>query len=334
MYRNATAALWDQSALGQQFVELDPGDPSAGPLGDAPIPLAQTESAQDIAQLLDVFDPPTRTALRDTLRAVGGGAAGQGEGLHAAVAAAAGLLSDLGTVSAALATPDAELAAFLRTTDGLATHVAGRAEELRALLRQSEQTLAAVHVDQGAPLGATLDAAPGTLRDARGVLDALHDPLPDARQAVQTLRPGVQALGDSTADLRGVLREAVPPLDVVPRVADRADPAVRDLTRTFADARPFVPRLADGLSSAAPPLRVLAPYVADLALFSDDFAKLISNHEGFRHQLRIFIGLPGGSSLSGLGPVTKEPVNPYPAPGEAIADRDPNGALVPGRGPR
>jgi phospholipid/cholesterol/gamma-HCH transport system substrate-binding protein len=162
----------------------------------------------------------------------------------------------------------------------------------------------------------------------------LNEPLADTRVAMEALQPGAQALGDATPDVRGVLREAPVPLAKVPGVTDSADPAVEDMTHTFTDAGPFVPRLADGLSSAAPPLQVLAPYADDLGLFSDDISSVMAPHADFRHMLRIVIAAPSTPTVSGLGPVGAQPANPYPAPGEAAhRDRDANGALIPGRRP-
>jgi phospholipid/cholesterol/gamma-HCH transport system substrate-binding protein len=334
IYANATAALWDQSALGQKFIELEPGDPSAGPLVDGEIPVGQTEEAHDISHVLDVFDEPTRASLRTALQELGGGAGGYGPGLNKFLGGAPGLLNDLGTVAAAAAAPEARLPEFLRSVDHLAVRFQGRSDTFRTLLRQTESTLAAVNVDGAKPLDASLRQLPGTLTAARGALDAVNGPLVDTRVAMEALRAGAQALGDATPDVRGVLREAPGPLAQVPGVADAADPAVGDLTHTFADARPFVPRLADGLSSAAPPVKVLAPYADDLGLFSDDISSVMAPHADFRHMLRIVIAAPSTATVSGLGPVGAQPANPYPAPGEAAnKDRDANGALIPGRRP-
>jgi phospholipid/cholesterol/gamma-HCH transport system substrate-binding protein len=163
-------------------------------------------------------------------------------------------------------------------------------------------------------------------------LDSLHQPLANARSAMETVGPGAQALGQATPDLRGVLREAPAPLDKVPGVATTAMPAVQELTHTFADARPFVPRLTDGLSSAAVPLAVLAPYAGDMATFGNDIAGAMSPHDAFRHWLRIVLEIPGTSAVSGLGPLGAQASDPYPAPGQAIRERNPNGGLIPGKG--
>lgn len=331
MYGNSSAALWDQSALGQKFIELDPGNPTAGPLPDGEIPISHTEPAHDLSEVLDVFDEPTRGALRVTLSELGGGVGGYGPGLNGFLGAAPKLLPDVATVAAAASSPEAHLPGFLRSVDHLAARFQGRSQEFRTLLRQTETTLAAVNIDDGKPLDESLRRLPDTLSQARSALDSLDGPLADTRTAMQVIRSGGQALGVATPDLRGVLREARVPLDRVAAVAEDAEPAVDDLTHTFIDAQPFVPRLADGLSSAAPPLRVLAPYASDIGLFGDDGSSAMAQHTGFRHWLRLGLYIPNTATVSGLGPIGSEPSNPYPAPGQAIKDRDTDGALIPGR---
>jgi phospholipid/cholesterol/gamma-HCH transport system substrate-binding protein len=323
VYADARASIADQSPLAQKYVELDPGHPGAGPLTGV-LPASRTRPSQDLDTLLDVFDPPTRAALRGTLLQVGGQIAGYGPALGEFTGAAPALLHDLGTVSDSAASPAADLPGLLSSARRLASRFDAHNDEVRTLLARSRQTLAAVEVDGGAPLADSLRQLPSVLPALRGASDALHGPLRDTSAAMSRLGPGADALGRATGDLRGALRESVPPLRRLPGVADDAAPAVEDLTRTVSDARPFVPRLAGGLASAATPLGVLSRYRDDIALFGDNFAKLNADHVGFAHQFRIFLGAPGPASLTGIGSLIGATREAYPAPGVAPA-RTPGG---------
>ncbi|MDT7632908.1 MAG: phospholipid/cholesterol/gamma-HCH transport system substrate-binding protein, partial [Pseudonocardiales bacterium] len=259
MYRDGYAGIWDQSALAQKFVELRAGDPASGLLGDGTLPVSQTESTHDLVQVLDVFDPPTRAALGDALRQLGGGLAGYGPGLHGFIGSAPGVLSDVSELSTTLVSDRTDLPGLLHTSDRLSSRFTGREYQWTELLHQTDETLRALDVDNGKPLGDTVTKLPGTLRAVRTALDDADQPLTDLASAAGDLRSGAHSLGRATPDVRGVFREAHAPLDRIPGVSDDAKPAVADLSRTFSDAQSLTPKLADALSSAAPPLKVLAP---------------------------------------------------------------------------
>jgi phospholipid/cholesterol/gamma-HCH transport system substrate-binding protein len=316
MYSDAYAGIWDQSALAQKYVELRAGTPESGPLGDAVIPREQTESTHDLVDLLDVFQPDTRDALGRSVRALGGGAAGFGPGLHDFIAAAPGMLDGVGRISGSLSSDQADLPAMLRSTDRLMGRFQEREARINSLLAQTDQTMRALDVDEGRPLAAALKALPATLRSVREAFDAAQVPLEDTEATMRTLRDGAAALGRATPDLRGVLREGVEPLNTVPEVAESAEPAVDELTSVFADARPFVPRVADGLSSAAPVLATLSPYGKDIATAGFDIANAIENHNGWEHRLRLFVGIPTGGNVAGQ--FVEDSHDPYPGPGDAI----------------
>jgi phospholipid/cholesterol/gamma-HCH transport system substrate-binding protein len=328
VYRNARAAIWDLSALGQKFVELLPGDRSAGPLDGRTIPVSQTESSADIDQLFNVFDPRTRSALASTAQQLGGGAAGYSQQLHDFLAAAPDLLGDTGTVTTALASSQANLPALLASAQQLSAQLRARAPEIGSLLRQTNATLQAVNVDGDKPLGETLSVLPPTLQKAQAALDALNQPLNDLQQAMTTLQPGAQALGIATPDLRDVLNDAPVPLGKVPGVARTAQPAVEVLTKTFSEAQPLAPRLDETLASLRELLDGLGPYSMDLAEFLQNGTSMVNDGQGYTHYVRLSIGPVDLGHILG---VVKIPSDPNPAPGQASNDRsNPGIALIPG----
>ncbi|HZZ48023.1 MAG TPA: MlaD family protein [Pseudonocardia sp.] len=329
MYRDGHAGVWDQSALAQKFVELTAGHPYSGLLGDDVLAASHTESTHDLVSLLNVFDGPTRASLAGTLRNLGGGLAGYGPGLHDFVATLPGDLADVRTVSGTLASARTDLPGLLHTADRLSERFTGREQQITEVLRNGDETLRALGVDGGQPLGRTLGKLPHTLAVLHTALDDAQQPLADLEVSTTGLHSGSWALGRSTPDLRGVLREGQRPLHQVPGVADDASPAVEDLGHTLSDARPFAPKLAEGLTSAAPPLSALRPYAPDMSTFGFDLSNLIVNHDGWEHRLRIMSGAPSGGTL--LLNQLRDTHNPYPAPGEAIRERDPDGGEIPGR---
>lgn len=341
VYRNATlkvggndaAAVQDRSPLGQQFVELDPGTPDAGPFpADGVIPADRTESSRQLSDLFEVFDPATRQALGSTVRETGGGLAGHSRDLHDFLQAGPSELPDLGTVSRALsANNGADTAAVLHAANQLSNRFAGREGQISSLVTQLRSTTDALGVDRGKPLGDTIDEAPQTLRTAREALGHLQRPLNNLGNAAATLQPGAQALGQATPDIRGALREAPTPLEKVPGVARDADPALRSLTATVRDARPLAPRAAQTLASANPLLSTLAPYSPEIGTFFDNWASALAHGDKGGRYLRVTLML-NTQSVDGQLNVRDPQVqrNPYPVPGQAVQDG--KGPLIPSGG--
>jgi phospholipid/cholesterol/gamma-HCH transport system substrate-binding protein len=335
VYRNATAntaAVGARSALGLKFVNLEPGTPDAGVIApDQVIPASKTTGAQDITDLLTVLDQPTRDALGSTLRETGSGMAGQDGNLSDALRNLPQELPDLAAVSRALsADGGADTTQMLTALDSLAGRFTGQQDQIAALVRNLNTTLGAVEVDGGTPLGDSIDRAPESLHDVRGALDALKQPLADTRSAMTNLRDGAQALGRATPDVRGVLREAVPPLAKVPAVADQARPAEDGLTKVLTDARPLAPRVTEAVNTAADPLAVMAPYAPEIGDFFTYISRALSDGDDAGHWAR-FMVLPSPEMVTGLVPGLKAPLtqrDPYAAPGQAANER--NSALLGG----
>lgn len=324
VYKDATAVVAQRSALGQNYVRLNPGHPSSGELPSGTvIATPPSASAQDLANVLDVLDTKTRAALGTTLREIGGGALGHGSDLHAAAAALPSALSDVSTVSKALTVDGgADLTELLREANGLAQAFSGQQQHLTALSRQLSTTIAALQTQKGGPLAAAIKQAPAALTSVEAGLGALQRPLDLTKAAVTNLRPGVQALGAATPDVRGLLREAVTPLHKVPAVAAQAANPLQDLTGLVQDARPLAPHVTEAVTRAQTPVEYLAPYRYDITQFFTYFRSALSYGQPDKHFLRIYL-TPGTQTVSGVLPIPDPLVfrNAYPAPGRSKYDR-------------
>ncbi|MFJ8816608.1 MlaD family protein [Amycolatopsis thermoflava] len=322
VYRDAHAEIWDVSALATKFVELDRGGPEAGLLGDQPIEATRNVGSADLYQLLDVLDTPTRDAATRLVRELGGGVAGHARDLQDVLAVAPDLVQDLGVVSDALASEQARLPELLRGADRLAGRLQGRQQEISSLLAQTDQTLQAVNVDGGKPLGDTLDRLPSTLDSVRQALDTVRTPLSDTAVAMRSLEFGASALAQSENDLRAVLVDGVPVVNKIPGVAGLANPAIEELTHTASDARPLAPQVTRALSDLVTPLQVLAPYAPEMGQLFVRGQSFVSQGPtpGTRYAR---LGLAPGlaTATGGLLSSGNFAQNQYPKPGEASYDR-------------
>ncbi len=319
VYADASAAVLDFSALGQKFIELHPGSPQAGPLGDRVIAAHHNENSADIYQVFDVFDPPTLASATAATRQLGAGAAGRGPELQDFLHTAPDLLADSGTVAAALSAPDADLPGLLRSADRLSARFVDRRQRITEAIAQTDQTLQGLTVDSAQPLGDSLQKLPATLDSAKTALDDLNGPLSDTEAFVTDFRAGAESLGRSEGDLRGVLREAPQPLGKVPGVSEQATPAVRDLTDTVNDARPLAPKVTTAFDRVADPVGVLAPYGPDAASLWARLRSMLSENVGGNHYGKTTFNVNGriaGAATPGL--VGSEY---YPPAGTSDGDR-------------
>jgi phospholipid/cholesterol/gamma-HCH transport system substrate-binding protein len=313
IYADAEALVGNISGLGKKYVDLDPGTPETGALGDDGIPLEQTCKAASVEDIFDALDAKTRTSLQASLEELSTGLADHGDDLNAVLARSPELLDDLQTLTAAASSPSGDLTGMLDSATELVDRFEGRDRQLSRLLRNSERTLDALAVDEGAPLTETVGELPPTLVEARSALDALHGPLVEGRAALRSLRPGAEALGRSTPALRRFLRKAVEPLGKVPPIAEQAEPAVADLTETVADARPLAQPLASAVRSLDYLLYTLSPYAGDIGTFFSQHDLLSGQLRPGQHYFATQLTGPGLFGVAGVqDPLYRGEYYPYP----------------------
>jgi phospholipid/cholesterol/gamma-HCH transport system substrate-binding protein len=316
VYADATAFVGNISALGKKYVDLDPGTQGAGQLGPEGIRRQQTTAATSVEDIFSVFDPKTRRALQSALGELSAGTAGHGDDLNVVLARSPELLEDVETLMEAGTSAEADLPGLLTSAETLVGRFRGRERQIAGLLRNSERTFDAFAVDEGAPLRETISELPPTLVEAKAALDALHEPLVEGRAAIRSLRPGAEALGRSTPDLRRFLRKSVDPLGKVEGLAEQAEPVVADLTDTVADARPLA-------ETAARTVRRLDQFLLGLAPYADDAGRFFSQHDLLsgqlgpgRHYFAAQLTGPGLFTIGGLpDPLYRGEY--YPEPGSA-----------------
>jgi phospholipid/cholesterol/gamma-HCH transport system substrate-binding protein len=323
VYSDATAFIGDQSAVGSKFVGIEPGTPASGPLPNMTIQANHTKDARDISQVLNIFDPKTRTGTVGFLRQFGGGMAGKADGFSDFMHNAPDDLNGIGTITGSLAAPEADLPGMLHAADQLASRFRGREPQIASLINQTDQTFQAISVDGAKPLSDTINKAPATLDAVRQATNALDNPLADAQVAVTDLQPGFQGLGDSTPDLRGVFRESVPVFDQVPDVADKTTPALKDLTPTATDLQPLAPKVTHFLNDFATPLSVLAPYSKEIGyLFVRGNSFVSEGTANGVHYARLNGNFQAPyTAFGGVVKACHPYYDPYPKPGQADHDQ-------------
>ncbi|HWU20577.1 MAG TPA: MlaD family protein [Nocardioides sp.] len=323
VYQDASALVVARSALGQNFVMLDPGSarsgalPSGGSLQDS-----RVKAPVELDQVLSVFTARTRAGTASFLRQAGEGAAGHSQDLSDVLKSSPRLLRDLQVVSSDLADRRTDLSGLLQSSAQLASRFDGRSAEIGHLMGDLDTTMSAIGVDDGRQVDGILAAAPPALDNTTKAMADLRGPLTDLGRGMRSLHPGAAALGRATPDLRAALRESVPVLDKVKGVATLATPAAQSLSNVMLDARPLARHLGKTMSNAARTTAVLAPYMPEVIRFFEDWNSANQYGDASGHYLRIAL-VVRPESITGVLPVRDLLVHrdPYPAPGQATRDR-------------
>ncbi len=229
VHRDARAAIrWRTVLGGSMYVDLDPGSPGAGKLGDAVLPKARTSSQTELDDVLRIYDGGTEQAQRDTFRGLGdafGSPRAAGEAIKA--------LPKLRTVERGLEPVRGSQAGDLRrAVAATATTVQALGADvgaLQGLVTGANRTLAATTARRD-ELGQFLELSPATLDSTKVTMRRVRTTLGHLDPLVVALRPGARRIAPAVAKAKPALREAA-------SLLTQARPVLRDAAPTFGDLR-------------------------------------------------------------------------------------------------
>lgn len=246
IHKDARAEIrWRTLLGGNMYIDLDPGSPKAGELGDGVIPLSRTGNQAELDDVLQPYDGRTDDRQREILR-------GADEALEDPVAVRRAIdalpaLEPIGRgIEPALGTEAGDLRRVVAAT---ATTVEALGEDqtaLRALVTGARRTLGATAVRRE-ELGQFLELSPSTLDETKVTMERLVTTLDRLDPLVRDLRPGARELAPASNAAKPALAEG----DALLR---QARPLLRDLRPTFAD-------LSAAADAGVPFLRDLEPVV-------------------------------------------------------------------------
>jgi phospholipid/cholesterol/gamma-HCH transport system substrate-binding protein len=252
---NATALLRPKTGLKDMFIELDPGT------GDAPrakagwtVPIRNTAPDVNPDEILGVLDDDTRDYLKLLIGGAAQGLKGRGDDLREVFRRFEPTHRDLARVNGLVARRHRNLRRLVHSLEQLDGELAGRDDQLAALVSSSAKVFRTFASEQG-DLGRTVGDLPATLRQTTTTLGKLQRFAGVLRPTADDLRPPVRALGRANAQVTPLAEEATPILsgqirpfvrDARPLVRSLGAPATNlagatpDLTRTFAVLNHFL----------------------------------------------------------------------------------------------
>jgi phospholipid/cholesterol/gamma-HCH transport system substrate-binding protein len=312
VYRDATAALRPHTPFeGTTFVDLNPGTPATGALGDAPIPPTHTTVFVSAGDILSTFTAPVRHSFQVIVHELALALQRPGQiGLSTAIHNAPALLQQTAVVAPALRGPhQSELRTMIRPLAFTVNALAGQDGELASAVHNVRRTLDAVATDNAVPFDRSLQALPGALQSATSAGNELVAVLRRADSAAGALMPTLGAIPPTT-------RALIPLLDRAGALFPHVPPIVTDFAASLmslARNSPALARLFATLRAPASLLRFgLVPYFDSRSKFGlPNYLQLMSATAGFTGALSSFVtsdqtSFATGHTLRGnlQGPIT------------------------------
>lgn len=277
------------SGIANRFVDLQLGDGDGPKIADGgEIAPDQTDTAVDLDQLFNLFDPVARVAVQDFLEGSRKMIAGRGQELNRGTKYLNPALSTGGRLFRELSRDEVLLSRFLEDTSGLVGALAERRSDLTGSVRNLNATFGALRNEKGA-LAESIDRLPPFMRRANTTFVNLRTALDDVDPLVDASEPVAERLGPFLAQARGLARDAQPTvrdLSVTVRRAGAGNDLVDffdsfpPLARTALDARQIngakrrgaFPESVQAFKEAAPTIAFGRPYTPDFVGWLDDFS--------------------------------------------------------------
>jgi virulence factor Mce-like protein len=264
---DAQAILRQKTLLGETFVELTPGSPSAAPIPEGGrLAASQVAPTVQLDEIYRTFDQETREAfqtwMQEQARAIGP----YGRDVNDALGNLAPFAEDTADLVDILNRQEGAVRGVVSNTGVVFEALTEREDQLRGLIENANQVFeTTAALDRR--LQETFLALPTFERESQQTFDRLAlfaenaDPLvTQLRPAARELSPTLRDLASLSPDLRAFLGELGPLIDA----SRRGFPAGE---RVLDDARPLLAQLDPATRQLTPILEFLGLYESELTAF-------------------------------------------------------------------
>lgn len=329
-YRDATTRVRAKTIAEENYLEIDPGTPAAGPIPEnGVIPLRRNLEATQNDDVFSIFDRARRENLDTTVAGAATGLRGRAardlndtlgsmsdvvdssEEFASVLAAqrtqVARLIDSFGAVTRALGERQAAVQTFTLTARREAEAVAARDEALRA----------------------TLDRLPRFLAQGRETAGRLNRLAGNATPVLDDLRVATEALVPTVRDLRSAARSGRRALRSLTTFARAGTPAVRQLKPFGAALGDVTPAYETFVRDLAPTIRYFRPYAKDIGAWFALAGAAVKVDDSIGNVARVLLPI-SRSSIPGVLPADVEDAlkrfssgldtrgsNAFPKPGTA-----------------
>ncbi len=299
------AILRAKTLLGETYVELSPGSPTARKLPDGgTLPAGQVAPTVQLDQIFNSFDPTTRQAFETWMQQGGIALTGRGEQFNVALADLYPFATNVNAVLAVLNRQSAATSALLRDGGAVFSALSRSPAALRGFVRNSNSVFAATAA-RNADLAASIRAFPAFLAQTRSTIDRLATFAQATKPLVDELRPSAEALNpvlETSVTLAPELRRLLVDVGPLTAAARGGFPA---LQRFLTESIPFLVAVKPYLGNLVPVIDYIDDYRREIAAF---FANSTATTEGIAAQAY------GGNShyVRISNPINPEALAAYP----------------------
>ena len=261
------AILRQKTLLGETYVELSPGSPTARKLPDgATLPRGQIAPTVQLDQILSTFDPKTRQAFETWMQQDGVALTNRGQDLNAALAELYPFATNVDSVLAVLNRDSAATSTLLSDGGQVFSAIARSPAALQQLINNADGAFSATAA-QSTALAQTIQAFPPFLLATKATVDRVArfaqttKPLVDElRPAAVQLSPALQSLAVLAPQLKSLLVNVGP-------LTHASKAGVPALENFLDDSVPLLARATPYLGGVIPVIDYINDYRREVAGF-------------------------------------------------------------------
>jgi phospholipid/cholesterol/gamma-HCH transport system substrate-binding protein len=296
---DARAILRQKTLLGETYVELTPGSPSAKKIPDnGRLATGQVADTVELDEILRAFDPKTRAAFQNWIQTQAQSLNGRGQDLNDAIGNLAPFAQDTTKVLEILNSQKAGVRQLVRNTGEVFDALSERDGQLAGLITNSNK-LFATTAARDQELQATFRALPTFEQESQTTLRRLskfsanaNPVVTDLRPAAKQLSPTLQSLSAIAPDLKALFRSI--------------DPLVAASKKGLPATSAFLDQLHPLLANFDGPLRQLNPILDGAGLYKSELTAFFANSTAATQATAASFG--GGEPAHYLR--TSNPLNP------------------------
>jgi phospholipid/cholesterol/gamma-HCH transport system substrate-binding protein len=290
VYRDATVQIRAKSIAGENYVQLEPGNPQKGALPEhGVLALSQEVPALQDDDVFSILERPERTNLSRALKGLGAGLAGPGAAnLNQTLEAMTSLVDQGQGFAQILAEEHTQTAQLVSSFDGVTAALGQRASDIQALTRSALSTAQAVAA-RNADLRSTLAALPGFLTQAQLTANRLGGFSTTATPVFANLRVAFDKLVPAIHALKPAAQAADTTLSTLDRFALTALPTFQKLTPFVKTSAKLLGPYSKFLQQVSPISRYISPYWRELGSWFANAGAAVNATDATSHLARIIL---------------------------------------------